>query len=242
MKKIFNQIVYIFLLVVVFASCEKDNMPGPNSKVFGIIKDKVTGLPVETELINGSSIEAFEQGYATPVSQKWLIKNSGEYRNDLVFANKYNFELRNSNFFPISVLDYTIIPGDNNLDFSVDPYIRIKNCKIVYDPASKKVNATFNLEAGTSAVKVKSVRLYAFGDMYVGEAIKFGTAGSTFSQAFTPSKIIDNSQITLSIDVAANPTLFLTGRDYFFRVGALADLTGVGTIRSNYAPYVKISL
>ena len=69
MKKIFNQIVYIFLLVVVFASCEKDNMPGPNSKVFGIIKDKVTGLPVETELINGSSIEAFEQGYATPVSQ-----------------------------------------------------------------------------------------------------------------------------------------------------------------------------
>jgi hypothetical protein len=48
--------------------------------------------------------------------------------------------------------------------------------------------------------------------------------------------------ITLTIDLAANANLFPAGRDYFFRVGALADLAGVGTIRHNYAPIVKITL
>jgi Protein of unknown function (DUF3823) N-terminal domain/Domain of unknown function (DUF3823_C) len=242
MKKAYFFNTLLFALVLSAASCEKDNMPGPDAQVFGIIKDKTTGLPVETDLVNGSAIEAFELGYATPVSQRWVIKNNGEYRNNLVFSNKYNFELRNSNFFPISVPNQTIKPGENKLDFEVDPYIRVKNCNISYDAAAKKINASFSLEAGQTIVKLKAVRLYAFSDIYVGEPTKFATTGSGFSQSYTPSKIIDNATITLSIDLAANAGFFPTGRDYFFRVGALADVTGVGTIRHNYAPNVKISL
>jgi hypothetical protein len=78
--------------------------------------------------------------------------------------------------------------------------------------------------------------------MYVGENVKFNTAGAAFSQSFTPSKTIDNSTITLTIDVAANAALFPAGRDYFFRIGALADIAGVGTVRHNFAPYAKITL
>ena len=242
MKKAHFFNTLLFAIVLSSVSCEKDNMPGPDAQVFGIIKDKTTGLPVETDLVNGSAIEAFELGYATPVSQRWVIKNNGEYRNNLVFSNQYNFELRNSNFFPISVLNQTIKPGENKLDFQVDPYIRVKNCTITYDAAAKRINATFSLEAGQSTVKVRAVRLYAFSDTYVGEPTKFSTAGSGFTVSYTPSKVIDNASISLSIDLAANASFFPTGRDYFFRVGALADVTGVGTIRHNYAPNVKISL
>lgn len=242
MKKAYFFNTLLFALVFCAVSCEKDNMPGPDAQVFGIIKDKTTGLPVETDLINGSAIEAFELGYATPVSQRWVIKNNGEYRNNLVFSNQYNFELRNSNFFPISVPNQTIKPGENKLDFEVNPYIRVKNCTITYDAAAKRINASFSLEAGQSAVKVRAVRLYAFSDIYVGEPTKFGTSGTGFTQSFTPSKVIDNATITLNIDLAANAGFFPTGRDYFFRVGALADVTGVGTIRHNYAPNVKITL
>jgi hypothetical protein len=170
-----------------------------------------------------------------------LIKNDGQFRNNLVFAANYDFQLRNNNFFPISLLNYSIKPGENQLDFTVDPYLRVNNCKIVHDPAGKKVTATFNLEAGGPNVKVRAVRLYAFSDIYVGEATKFGvTAASSISYA--PSKTVDNGLITLTIDLAANANLFPAGRDYFFRVGALADLAGVGTIRHNYAPIVKITL
>ncbi len=242
MRKAYFLNIVLFVTVLSFVSCEKDNLPGPNAQVFGIIKDKTTGMPVETDLVNGSAIEAFELGYATPVSQRWVIKNNGEYRNDLVFSNEYNFELRNSNFYPISVLKQTIKPGENKLDFDVDPYIRVKNCTITYDAAAKRINASFSLEAGQSTVKVRAVRLYAFSDIYVGEPTKFGTTGTGFTQTYTPSKVIDNATITLSIDLAANTAFFPTGRDYFFRVGALADVTGVGTIRHNYAPNVKITL
>lgn len=240
------KITSLFLLIlftsVLFTACKKDDMPGPNAKVFGIIKDKATGLPVETDLINGSSIEAFELGYATPVSQRWVIKPSGEYRNNLVFANDYDFKLQNGNFFPITVTKVSVHPGDNLLDFEVEPYIRIKDCKITYDATGKKVTATFNLEAGNAAVKLKTIRLYAFSDIYVGESTKFSTTGTGYNQAFSPSKIIDNSSFTLSIDLAANASLFPGGRAYFFRVGALADISGVGTVRYNYAPNVKIML
>jgi hypothetical protein len=111
MKLQFSRLLLLLGLSLSLSSCMKDDMEGPNAQVYGIIKDKVTGEPVQTELINGSIIQAFEQGYATPVAQNWLIKNTGEYRNNLVFANKYNFNLINGNFIPVSITDYEIKPG-----------------------------------------------------------------------------------------------------------------------------------
>lgn len=239
MKKI---TLYILLILgVSFSSCEKDNLPGPDARVFGSIKDKATGQLVETELINGSSIEAYELGFATQQLRRWLIKNNGEYRNNLVFSGKYDFKLQNCNFFPINVLNYEIKPGDNKLDFEVEPYLRIKNTKITYDATAKKVIATFNVDAANASVKIKQVRLYAFSDIYVGENVKFVITGSSLTN-FSPSKTADANAYTLEIDLAANASLFPAGRDYFFRVGALGDVSGVGTVRHNFAPYVKITL
>ena len=234
--------IYILLILgVAFSSCEKDNMPGPDARVFGSIKDKATGKLVETELVNGSSIEAYELGFATQQLRRWLIKNNGEYRNNLVFSGRYDFKLQNCNFFPLNVLDYQIKSGDNQLDFEVEPYLRINNTNISYNATSKKVTATFTVEAGRSTVKIKQVRLYAFSDIYVGENVKFVIAGNSLIN-YAPSKTADNNTYTLEIDVAANASLFPTGREYFFRVGALGDVSGVGTVRHNFAPYVKIAL
>lgn len=240
MKKIFYLIYTLVFLTMFLPSCKIDNFPGPDASFFGAIKDSIGGALVETELINGSAIEAFELGYPTQVSQKWLIKNTGEFRNNLVFANTYDIYLRNENFFPYNVMGLKINQGDNQRDFLVVPYIRIKNCAITLDKTANKVTATFSLEAGKSSVKLKSIRLYAFSDIYVGDNVKFSTTGNTFSQAFSPSKVIDSSTYTLSIDLTANAALFPAGRNYYFRVGAMADVTGVGTIRMNYAPNVKI--
>jgi hypothetical protein len=243
MKRLIYFLITGLFLIVFFASCERDNFDAPNASFFGNIKDSVTGALVETELINGSQIEVFEKGgYTTPVSQKWLIKNSGEFRNNLVFSNLYDINFANCNFFPYRINDVEIKPGDNQRDFQVVPYLRIKNCQITYDANAKKINATFSLEAGKPVVKVKAIRLYGFTDIYVGENVKFNTTGTGFTQTFTPSKLIDGTSYTLSIDLAVNTSFFTPGRNYYFRVGALADVTGVGTIRHNFAPYVKIPL
>lgn len=242
MKTILYISFVIASLVFVLSSCEKDDLPGPNAQVYGAIKDSIGGALVEQDIQTGSRIEVQELGFETPVSQFWVIKNNGEYRNNFVFANNYDIYMRNGNFFPYTLKDVLISSGENNIDFLVVPYIRIKNSTITYDQTSKKIIATFSLEAGKPAVKVKSIQLYAFSDMYVGAQIKFATAGTTFSQTFDPTKVIDGTTYTLSIDIAANASLFKTGRDYFFRIGSLADVSGVGTIRHNYAPNVKITL
>ena len=243
MKNLIYSFIAGTLMISLFASCERDNFNAPNASFFGVIKDSITGSLVETELINGSQIEVFEKGsYATPVSQKWLIMNSGEFRNNLVFANVYDINFANCNFFPYRINDVEIKPGDNQRDFQVVPYIRIKNAQITYDAGAKKINATFTLEAGKPVVKVKAIRLYGFTDIYVGENVKFNTTGTGFTQSFSPSKVMDGTTYTLSIDLTANASFFKPGRNYYFRVGALADVTGVGTVRHNFAPFVKIPL
>lgn len=243
MKKIINIFLLIPCLILAFASCEIDNYDGPDAKFYGGIIDDVTGQLVETDIQNGSAIRAYELGFPTPTAQTWVIKQNGEFRNDLVFAAHYKIEFINGNFYPLTVDDLEIKKGNNEHDFVVTPYIRIKDLDIAYDAAAKKVNATFKLEAGKPEVKVKGIRLYAFTDMYVGEQVKFATAGSNYKKDFSTAATIDNNTTyTLSIDLNENATLFKYSRNYYFRVGAMASVSGVGTIRHNYAPLVKINI
>jgi hypothetical protein len=243
MKNIFYLLIIFSCSLALITSCQKDDFAGPDAQVFGAIKDSLGGALVEQDIQTGSQIEVQELGFPTLVSQFWVIKNNGEYRNNLVFSNNYDIYMRNGNYFPYTRSKVTIKPGENNIDFLVVPFIRVKNVTITRNTTTNKIEATFKLEAGKPVVKLKSIQLYAFSDIYVGAQIKYATAGTGYSQTFSPTIAIDPATTyTLSIDLAANTALFKTGRDYYFRIGAMADVTGVGTIRTNYAPYVKISL
>jgi hypothetical protein len=242
-----NKIFYLSLIVsmvMVAVSCQTDNYPEPGAHVFGAIKDIQGGALVEQDLQNGTLIATYEQGYATPVLKTWVIKENGEYRNNLVYPGTYNIVFDVSNFFPFNEDGVIFNSGDNEHDFIVTPYIRIKNLSITHDVAANKIVATFNLEAGKPTVLVKKISLYAFTDMHVGEFIKFNlTPGTGLPvQSFKPSAVIDPAkQYTLSIDIKADSD-FDVSRNYYFRVGAIAEQEGVGTIKTNYAPYVKIAL
>lgn len=242
MKRIVNVITLLSFLLPLLVSCEIDNYEGPNASFSGTIKDAVTGEPVETDLQNGSAIRAYELGWPTLTAQTWVIKNTGEFQNDMVFAADYNFEFINCNFYPFTIDNYTIKKGKNTHNFEVTPYIRVKNASITHDKAANKIIATFTLEGGKPEVLVNSIRLYAFTDMHVGEQVKFDTKGEGFKEDFSPGKAIDATQYTLSIDLNENANLFKYNRNYYFRIGALASVPGVGTIRHNYAPMVVIAL
>lgn len=240
-------ILSLFTSLVLFAtSCEIDNYPQPDAQVFGAIRDSVGGALVETDLNTGAQIGAYEQGYATPVLRNWVVKQNGEYRNNLVYANTYNFVFQSCNFFPYTVTGEVIKPGANERDFQVVPYIRIKNPSITYNAATNKVTATFSIEGGKPSVKAAKVSLYVFTDMYVGEYVKktiaTGTGLPTRTLTGADQTINPATVYTLSIDMAANATVFSIHRNYYFRIGAMGIQSGVGTIRTNYAPYVVIPL
>ena len=253
MKKIYFFIFLILSLLLVVTSCKIDNFGEPDAQVFGAMKDSLGGGLVQTDInsTTGSVISVYELGIyaANPVRKTWLIKQNGEYRNNLVFANDYKFDFTSCNFFPQSRTQ-TVNPGENEINFTVVPFIRIKNLSITYDAAGKKINASFTLEGGRKSVKVATLKLYAYTDMYVGENVKKVLVNGTGTPSRTltgTAQTIDPATVyTLSIDVAANPGTDKNGfgvhRDYYFRVGAMASQAGVGTIRYNYAPYVVIAL
>jgi hypothetical protein len=250
MKKIFYLIFIIGSLLYSANSCKVDNYPYPNAKVHGAMRDTLGGGLVETDLNTGSTIGAYELGQyaANPIRKGWVIKQNGEYRNDLVYANVYKFEFTSCNFFPYTDT-LTVKPGDNLIDFPVTPYIRVKNLSITLNTSTNKIVATFNLEGGRPSVKVGSIALYAWTDMYVGEYVKktlVDATGSTQTLSGAAQTINPATLYTLTINLATNPATTNVGfgvhRDYYFRVGAKAIQAGVGTIRSNYAPYVMIPI
>jgi hypothetical protein len=254
MKKIYYLVFIVGSLLFTINSCKVDNFPLPDAQVYGAIRDSLGGGLVETDAnsTTGSLIGVYELGKyeANPLRRTWLIKPSGEYRNNLVYSNEYRLDFTSCNFYNFT-FNQTIKPGENKLDFTVVPFIRIKNLSITYDAAGNKINASFTLEGGRPSVKVSRVTLYAWTDMYVGENVKktltTGTGTPTRSYTGAAQTIVPGATITLSIDLAANQSTDRNGfgvhRNYYFRVGALATgPTGVGTIKYNYAPYVVIAL
>jgi len=250
MKNTYYLIILLTGLLIGVTSCELfkiDNFPEPDAQVYGSIKDNVGGELVETDMVNGSVIGTYELGEysANPELRNWYIKENGTYRNDKVFSNEYKFDFISCNFYPQTIDKMEIKPGPNEIDFTVVPYLRIKNLEITHDSPNNRILATFNIEGGKSTVKLASMELYVFTDIHVGEYIKKTLKAGTgqFKQSFSPAATINPStEYTLSIDLAANKSVFPHNRNYYFRVGAKADETGVGTIRSNYAPYVVIPL
>jgi hypothetical protein len=251
MKKIYYLILLITGLLLGTTSCDMfkiDNFDGPDAQVFGAIRDSVGGGLVETDLQTGSLIGTYELGKyvdQNPELRNWYIMESGEYRNNLVFSNTYRIEFISCNFFPYNIPQLVINPGPNQHDFLVVPYIRIKNLSITHDVPGNRIVATFNIEGGKPTVKVASMALYSFTDMHVGEYIKKTISNGTGqpTRTFSPAATIDPATVyTLSIDLAANASVFSIHRNYYFRVGVKASQSGVGTIRSNYAPYVVIAL
>lgn len=238
MRKIF---LFVSCCLFALASCEIDNYEGPDASIHGYILDEKTGEQVGTDIQNGSSIIVVEQGWTNPQDQTWSIMNTGEYRNDMIFAATYDVRFENCNFYPFSIDDFVVKEGDNEYNFEVTPYIRVLNPSVTKN--GNAITATFSLEGGKPEVKLKSIQLFAFSDKWVGNNVKYTLSGGTDVQSFSPSIDIDPSATyTLTIDVAENADVFKYAKNYYFRIGALADVSGVGTVRHNYAPLVVIPL
>ncbi|MDR1402836.1 MAG: DUF3823 domain-containing protein [Tannerellaceae bacterium] len=239
-----HSIFFLLTSLLFLSGCDMfkiDNYDAPNASLKGGIKDAETGALVETDIQNGSAIRVYELGWPEGV-QTWVVKQNGEFQNDMVFAAHYKVVFMDCNFYPFTIEDLDIKKGSNTYDFEVVPYIRARDVSITRQ--GDQVVATFKLQAGKPEVKLGAVRLFAFSDMYVGEQVKYNISDPSCYKTFSPAETIDaNTTYTLSIDIPSNTNEFFKyKKNYYFRIGALASVSDVGTIRYNYAPLVVISL
>ena len=237
MKKSF---LFLATLALALVGCKVDNYEAPDAQVFGRILDAKTGELVCNNTYQGASIHVVEHGYENPANQYWLIKNTGEYRNNFVFSNTYTISFENCNFYPVEARDYVIGKGENNIDFQVTPYIRFVSPSVTKN--GDVVTASFRIEAGDPARvnTVSQIQLFSYSDMHVSNQIKYNLTGGTDAQ--TLGETIDPARTyTLTIDTKENASSFkYTGKNYYFRIGALASGTGYGEIRWNFSPLVVI--
>lgn len=227
--------IYITALlgIVLLNSCELnkvDNYDGPNATIYGGIYDIETGELVQQDIIRGTQIEYTEYGYDNPVIQYLVVKNDGTFRNNLMFANTYSIAPMRGNFVAVPKQDIEV-KGETKIDFKVQPYIRIKNAKI--EKQGNKIVATFNIKQ-TVDNNVSKIGLFAHLEPNVGDPL------NTVSTQVTINAVTNESTLyTLEIDLQANSSKLQTGKQYYFRIGALINAPEA---KYNYAPAVRLTL
>lgn len=233
MKKIavhIKQALAVAALAITAGACELDNYDAPDAQLSGSIIDAETNELVEQDIIRGTTIKIVEHGY-DPVQPQYLrVKNDGTYANMLLFANTYTIQPELRNFVQVAAQEMQI-GRDTELDFHVQPYIRVKAASIVKE--GTKIVATFRLQQTVPEV-VNRIGLYAHAEPIVGEPIRDVAVESHLGRT-----VNEEETFTLVIDVAENRAALKSGNQYFFRIGAVIN---VPEAKFNYAPAVRITV
>jgi hypothetical protein len=139
MKKIINGI-FIFIAVITFASCKKDNYDEPGETIRGKVIDVVTGKPVLTDQgSEGTRVRLQELSWKeTPVPDNFdfFCMKEGNFQNTKVFAGKYNVRVdgafiplvrRKTNGDTLVNESQTVdVAGVTELEFKVQPFLNIE--------------------------------------------------------------------------------------------------------------------
>lgn len=232
MKKILRNTLMAGWMLAMAASCELDNFEGPDASISGAFYDIETGKLVEQDIINGTKIKYEEQGWNNPEQQTMVVKCDGTYQNTKIFSGKYDFYFEESNFIPpVRLINHEIKAGDNRLDFTVQPYIRIPGSVIKRE--GNKIVARF-IVAPTVNMPVESIGLFAHTDYAVGAEL-----AHVKTQVSINAVVSEPTTYTLEINLNDKSDILKSGKTYYFRVGAKIKATGA---KYNYAKALQITI
>jgi len=251
-----KQLLYIICAcaVLILPSCDLfrlDNFDGPNASVSGKIYDAKTGDNMEIEAnwqrsgwsssLQAGALTVIEQGWDGESEQTWMVKFNGEYTNNRVFAGTYKV---NSKLLPCYDFEeeITLKKGSNSFDFKVTPFCRIINPKFSYDPATKKLRATFSVELGdaSKATTIQRAVFCANTNCFVGT--NYNNCNN--DKAAVKTNVAEGETVTLEIDtqLGSNREEFQYSRPHYLRIGVLTSGNGFNTRNLyNYSPVFVIS-
>lgn len=243
-----KKLLYIIpCMVIMLTSCDwfvLDNQSDYDASIYGSIFDSGTGALVPNELpTNYSSITVYELGWDAEVAQSWNMKPNGTYRNNLIFSGDYKFYPVLSNYYP-EEQNFTVVPGENKIDFTVTPYARIVNPEFSYDAANERIVATFSVEHGdpTRTSRIDT-RLCVFPDRFVGQ--QFNSCKNVPGSAANNVVADGTTRITVYVDTnspLAENDQFKYTRTHYIRVAAVATGPGVNTSRrANFSQVYALS-
>jgi len=244
-RKIFKASILIIILFA--ASCKIDNYAPPQASIFGKIVDQ-DGETVQSDVsAQGTKIIYIEKGnFTSPERQSITPKIDGTYEKGMLFAGKYDIALRDCNFRNLDTIkNFEIKEGRNELNFIVQPYIKVTDLTIVKN--GNFVVAKFKLKTpGSTNTRVAQTQLFSYIDKVVSVGTRFTTQPATAGLLNLNRVPGTNEEFTLQIDLSLQSNTFSkypSSTKFWFRVGALvvtADATG--TPKWNYSEPIQLAL
>ncbi|MFY0626736.1 MAG: DUF3823 domain-containing protein [Reichenbachiella sp.] len=246
-----NLFKYTLVVVVLggfLSSCdllEIDNFDGPNATLMGSIIDADTGELVLQDIVRGTQIQIFEDGWDPVSPQNLEIKTDGTYHDSRLFSNTYTVIPISTNFHAVDTLFGFDISGSTTLDFTVTPYIRVKD--VTMELIGDIVTANFRIEqtidsiavndSTNAPVFVRKVGLYGHRDPNVGEPMQLGKEEENVNAIMVRDV---NDTFTLEFDTSRDADFVGDNINLvYFRIGAILDMPDA---RYNYAPTVEFDL
>lgn len=250
MKKL---IYSLGILLLMFACSPIDNYKAPKETLCGKIIDKGTGETVQCEAGSaGIRIQLLEYSWdKNPTPLYFNAKMDGTFRNTRIFKGNYGV-LPEGPFVPLKqfdddgkvILDDSIttdIKGEVNLDFQVEPFLRIewKGEPKVNDDGTLSVDVliTRGTDNPEFQQNVTDISLYLSPTKYLGN----NDYVSKFSRLrkFSGDKGNEMLEQTITLTTKGAP---YKNQKWFLRVGARIDYSVAGTQRYNYSTVKSIDL
>jgi hypothetical protein len=232
MKKIFYMIA-ICIVAVAGSSCSKlDNYPDPTETLNGSVIDAGTNKTLQTENGGGGTrIKLLEISWSDNPTPFYISSmQDGTFNYTKLFAGK-NVISAEGAFVPLVQTDasgativdksQTVdIKGTTNVNFSVDPFLRIEWIGEPILNQDGTITASFKFTRGTTDPNfqqdITDVHLFVNSNKFVGN--------NNFDNRYSPQ--IDyngsdaNAQVGQTITLTTKGGPLPTKREYFLRVGA----------------------
>lgn len=222
--KIISKFFSLFLLLVLFTSCGKDNYDAPESKIVGKItyKGQALNLRGTGEAIQ---LQLYQDGYAKHDPINVFVGQEGEF-SAILFNGEYKLVTKDGNGPWINKRDTTIVQlnGHTEVNLEVTPYFLVSNER--FSVSGSTMDASFTIDRIVNDANISRVMLILSKTQFVDDV------NNVFRKDVTDVNIGD---IKLSADIGDNMDV-RNAKALFARVGVLAE----GADQAIYSSVVRL--
>ncbi|MDL2221462.1 DUF3823 domain-containing protein [Parabacteroides sp. OttesenSCG-928-N08] len=228
------------LLFATTACTDFDNYEEPKETVSGVVIDKNTQKPLETEVGEGGlRIKMMEYSWSdSPTPYYFGGMQDGTFNNTRIFKGNYGITVFGA-FVPMEEQRHDV-KGTLNLSYEVEPFLNIDWAGEPVVNGDGTITARFNINRGTSNAQcqqeLSDVRLFiVHGAPYVGENNKDDRFSVYLSGDEAKAMLGQSASIT-------SRGQLVSGRPYHVRIGARIDKEVEGSRRYNYSSIKTIQI
>ncbi|GHS91465.1 hypothetical protein FACS1894203_2270 [Bacteroidia bacterium] len=240
-----KKIIYSLILSVVFLgfyACEDDNYDMPDETFRGKIIDKDTGETLQTEIGgNGIRIRMMEYSWSdNPQPYDFYCMMDGTFNNTKIFKGSYGI-IPAGAFVPVPETQPVEIKGVREIDFEVEPFLRIQWIGEPVVNANGTITVKARITRGTTNASYQKnltdIYLYVNEIPYVGNM--------SYDSKYTPSQTFSGATGNVALGQELSMTTkgaLIANRTYYIRVGARIDQTIEGVKRFNYSTVKEVKV